>query len=1014
MWFRLLVDTVLGRSSRVPTRHRRQPRSSSPFLENLEDRTLPSTYVVNVLTDTGAGSGLTGDLRYCVAHAASGSDTIDFAAGLTGTIKLESALPALNASVTIQGPGASQLTVERDPASTTAFGVFTVGSAATVAIAGLTLSDADQAAITNAGTLTVSASTLSGNSGGAITNTGTATVNGCTLSGNTFTTTSAIDNTGTLTISNSTLSGNSDINSGGAISNTGTLTISNSTLSGNSDYSGGGAISNTGTLTISNSTLSGNQTTGGSAGFSVGGGAIYMGGGKLSLKSSTLSGNFAEGGPSSSGGGTGSGYAGFWNTPGGSGSGGGIYLAAGTVIIDHSTLADNEAIGGGAAGLGHGGGIDNAAGASALEIHDTILADNFANYGSDLEGAVTSLGYNLVGDSSDSTGFTGPGDLVGTSVNPLNPQLGPLQNDGGPTQTMAPAADSLAVNAGDPADTTNPNTPAYDQRGPGFPRVFAGRIDIGAVEVQNLSGLLVSGFPSTITAGANTGNRFTVTAHNADGSIDTGYAGTITLSSTDATATFADAATGLPLAGNSYTFQPGDGGTHAFTAVLTKASLQAITAADTTNAGFTGTEPGILVEPAAAHTMIVAGYPSTVTAGNAGGFTIIVEDPYGNQVTGYTGTVRFSSSDPLATNDAVSGTTVSLAGLTYTFTADDGGFHTFYATLWTAGTQSITATDTVTPSLTGTDGAITVDPAPASQLVVTVPATVTAGVPFNVTVTAEDKLGRTVTGYTGSVGFGSTDRQAVLPANYTFTAADAGVHTFSVTLKTAPAPTTQVIYATDSTNGIGGSTAVTVNPGPISQIVVYGFPSPATAGVAGTFSVSLQDACGNMVTGYTGTVHFTSSDARASLPADYTFTKADPGYHIFSATLRTAGTQSVTATDTATPSLTGTLGAITLTPAAASQFLITAPSSITAGTQFILTLKIEDAYGNTATNYTGTIHFSSTDSGARLPRSYTFTAADKGVHTFTGLVLHTKGNQKITIADTHNSSLIGSVIVDVL
>jgi len=101
-------------------------------------------------------------------------------------------------------------------------------------------------------------------------------------------------------------------------------------------------------------------------------------------------------------------------------------------------------------------------------------------------------------------------------------------------------------------------------------------------------------------------------------------------------------------------------------------------------------------------------------------------------------------------------------------------------------------------------------------------------------------------------------------------------------------------------------------------------------------------------------------------------------------------------------------------PAAASRFIITAPSSITAGTQFSLTLKVEDTYGNVVTNYTGTIHFSSTDSRARLPRNYTFTAADKGVHTFTGLVLHTKGNQKITIADTHNSSLTGSVIVDVL
>ena len=66
------------------------------------------------------------------------------------------------------------------------------------------------------------------------------------------------------------------------------------------------------------------------------------------------------------------------------------------------------------------------------------------------------------------------------------------------------------------------------------------------------------------------------------------------------------------------------------------------------------------------------------------------------------------------------------------------------------------------------------------------------------------------------------------------------------------------------------------------------------------------------------------------------------------------------------------------------------------------------------TGYTGTIHFSSSDKTATLPSNYTFTAADKGVHTFSGLVLRKKGNQKITITDTSNSSLTGSVVVNVL
>jgi len=161
-------------------------------------------------------------------------------------------------------------------------------------------------------------------------------------------------------------------------------------------------------------------------------------------------------------------------------------------------------------------------------------------------------------------------------------------------------------------------------------------------------------------------------------------------------------------------------------------------------------------------------------------------------------------------------------------------------------------------------------------------------------------------------------------------------------------------------------------------------------------------------------VHFTSSDAQASLPANYTFTTADAGVHTFSATLKTAGTHSLTATDTTTSGLTGTDAGITVNAAAASQFVISAPSSVTAGVPFSLTITVKDAYGNVVTGYTGTVHFTSTDTKASLPANYMFTAADKGVHTFTGLVLRKRGTQKITLTDTLNSSLTGSVMVNVL
>src|SRR5262249_3942835 len=115
------------------------------------------------------------------------NDTIAF--GVTGTIELESALPALNTSVSIQGPGANQLTVGRDLLNASYFGIFSVRSAATVQISGLTLTRGTTGAVTNSGTLTISDCNLSGNhnsygSGGAISNTGALTISRSTLSGN--------------------------------------------------------------------------------------------------------------------------------------------------------------------------------------------------------------------------------------------------------------------------------------------------------------------------------------------------------------------------------------------------------------------------------------------------------------------------------------------------------------------------------------------------------------------------------------------------------------------------------------------------------------------------------------------------------------------------------------------------------------------------------------------------------------------------------------------------------------
>jgi hypothetical protein len=742
-------------------------------MEILEDRTMLSTYVVNSLTDTGSGSGLAGDLRYCIAHATSGNDTISFAANLAGTIKLESALPDLNASVAIQGPGANALTVENDPLETASFDVFAIASTATVEISGLNISAIDSpfvnvGNIANAGTLTVRDS----NFNGSITNSGTATVIGSAWTSvqvdrsyNSGPRSAApIDNTGTMTISGSILYGPGSFIFTAAIVNSGVLTLNYSTIEGISAFapSGndahGGAIFNQGALTINNSTLTNNDVQGGMGTFTGGpgwyarhgmGGGIYMSAGTLSINSSTLWDNRALGGDGTTSYGAHGGHA-------GSGYGGGLYIAGGTVSIDNSTFADDQAIEGvntdnlGYPGAGYGGGICNAAGPGALQMYDTILADNSANTADpDLDGGVTSLGHNLIGNSTGGSGFAAS-DLLN-----VNPQLGPLQSNGGPTQTMALLPGSPAINAGD-----NTNAPAYDQRGPGFPRIVGGTIDIGAFEVQaaisnQLGSFSISGFPATITAGST--GTFTVTALHADGSTDSSYTGTVHFTSSDSQA-------GLPA---DYTFTSADAGVHAFSAILKTAGTQSLTAADTA-AGISKSQTGIVVNPAAASSFSVRGFPAPTTVGVAGSFTVTALDPFGNTATGYTGTVHVTSSDAKAV----------LPG-NYTFQASDAGVHTFSATLKTAGTQSITATDTVTAGLTGTDTGIAVQPAGAARLAITAPARVVAGAPFSLTVMVLDAYGNEVTGYTGTVQFASTDGTATLPANYTFQPSDGGKHTFT-------------------------------------------------------------------------------------------------------------------------------------------------------------------------------------------------------------------------------------------
>jgi FG-GAP-like repeat/RTX calcium-binding nonapeptide repeat (4 copies) len=207
-------------------------------------------------------------------------------------------------------------------------------------------------------------------------------------------------------------------------------------------------------------------------------------------------------------------------------------------------------------------------------------------------------------------------------------------------------------------------------------------------------------------------------------------------------------------------------------------------------------------------------------------------------------------------------------------------------------------------------------------------------------------------------------------------------------------------------NYYSGDVSVLMNDTDWRTLIVSGLAPSTTAGEAQTFTVTARDNAGNVLPSYTGTVHFTSSDYQADLPADYQFTAADAGVHTFTVTLKTAGWQSVGVNDPAAQDLSAGQG-ISVTPAAVSKFVINSfPSSMTIGDYGYFSAAPVDAYGNWVSNYAGTVHFTSSDGQAVLPDDYTFLAGS-GAGDFYA-VLQTVGTQSITVTDLANPSLTGT------
>ncbi|HPO13124.1 MAG TPA: DUF5011 domain-containing protein, partial [Candidatus Hydrogenedentes bacterium] len=417
-----------------------------------------ATFVVNNLGDApdahpgdgiAATSGGVATLRAAIEEAsfAVDSDEITFDPAIFSseqTINLGSRIRP-NYTITITGPGADLLTISGQDACQ----IFRIYEGATITMTGLTLAhgyatlasgDYAGGAIYTEDDATVHISECSFENnygefeGGACLVTGIIDFNFCAFSNNTTNT------------------------SGGAIffPNNTIATLYYCSFSSNSaPFNAGGGIAVSESDIYIYGSLFANNTA------SEGGGITFYGTKSMTISNCTILGNIVEG------------------------YGGGI-ATFGPTLMSNCTVISNEA---NTVQYGLTGGGIFLDPTGSLQIGNTIVSGNSDNdtTGQDVSGTVTSLGGNLIGIGDGSIGFTGTNDQVGTTASPIDAKLGPLQDNGGPTLTCMPQADSPAINAGLNALITNPpfdGPPFYDQRGPDFVRIYDDVVDIGAVERQ--------------------------------------------------------------------------------------------------------------------------------------------------------------------------------------------------------------------------------------------------------------------------------------------------------------------------------------------------------------------------------------------------------------------------------------------------------------------------------------------------------------------------------------------------
>jgi hypothetical protein len=387
--------------------------------------------MVTTVNDDGPGS-----LRQAIASAGPG-DTIDFALTVPATIVLSNTL-VISQDLSVVGPGPDQLTVMRSDATNTPwFRVFDI-EAGVVVLAGMTIRNG----------IGYDASHFVDNVGGGIFNRGLLTVSNCVITAN--------------TAPNTSLNGTNSLGFGGGIftDKRSQLTVINSTFSANQAGAAGGGIC---TFEAAQFFVTGCTVNGNFAGMQ-GGGVNYQGR-TGTMQNCTIAGNTSP------------------EDAAGSAVANVVFEAEPPTLLTLTacTVAGNTGNTNGAiavAGLNSGLGLTNRM-LSCLVAANT--EPNFAFYGTV---SFQSLGNNLDSDGTSGLVNGANGDLVGTVASPIDAKLGPLQNNGGPTLTMALLPDSPALDSGACADA-NGSPLLIDQRG--LPRPQGPGCDIGAYEFQPLS-----------------------------------------------------------------------------------------------------------------------------------------------------------------------------------------------------------------------------------------------------------------------------------------------------------------------------------------------------------------------------------------------------------------------------------------------------------------------------------------------------------------------------------------------